>query len=354
MDDQKDQVSEAAQALSELGAAKGGRARAQKLSPDDRRAIARHAAIARWGTTAGVSSLPKMLNYGELPIGDMKLPCAVLDNETRLFTQRGMFLALGRHKNPSIGQASIDNRPAFLAAKNLEPFITDKLRRSWMPIQFHSKGGFGGNVAFGYRAELLPEVCNVYLDALEASVLRGRQKEIAKRCKILQRAFATVGIIALVDEATGYQADRAIDDLNRILQNYISEELRPWTQRFPNEFFKQIYRLRKWNYKEGSNKRYRVVGKLVNKLIYEPLPPGVLDALKHKNPPNEKGYRPFKHHQFLTPYIGDEHLNKQLLEVITLMRVSENQHEFERLFSKAFHKEHPQTGFVFEEELERA
>lgn len=338
MEEGRQEASEAAKALSDLGASIGGKARAEKLSADERRAIARHAAEVRWGVSSR-SSVPNVSHHGELPIGDVILPCAVLDDGTRLFTQRGMFVAMGRHKNPSKGPGTIDNRPGFVAAKNLEPFFSDKLRRSWMPVKFHSRGGVGGNIALGYKAELLPEVCNVYLDALEAGVLRGRQKEIAKKCKVLQRAFASVGIIALIDEATGYQADRAIDALNQILQAYISEELRPWTSKFPNEFFKQLYRLRRWDYREGSNKRYRVVGKLVNKLIYEPLPPGVLDKLKKKNPPNDKGYRTFKHHQFLTADIGDEHLNKQLLEVVTLMRVSENQPEFERLFAKAFPKQ---------------
>jgi len=38
----------AALALSKLGASKGGRARAKKLSPEKRRAIAKKAAKARW------------------------------------------------------------------------------------------------------------------------------------------------------------------------------------------------------------------------------------------------------------------------------------------------------------------
>lgn len=339
----KSGATEAGKALSELGASKGGKARAKALSKEDRQEIARRAALARWGTSAK-PVLPKITHYGELPIGNVTLPCAVLEDGTRLFTQRGMFVAMGRHKNPTKGQASIDDRPSFVAAQNLERFITDKLRRSWMPIKFHSQGGLGGNMAFGYRAEVLSEVCNVYLDALDAGVLRGKQRDIAKKCRVIQRAFSEVGIIALVDEVTGFQADRDIGELNKILQAYISEELRPWTKRFPNEFFKQLYRLRKWEYREGSNRFYRVVGKLINSLIYEQLPPGVLEQLKQRNPPNERGYRTHKHHQLLTADIGDEHLKNQLVEVITLMKVSEDQEEFKRLFSKAFgkHEKPPQ------------
>ena len=45
--DQRGRVTEAAQAISRLGAAKGGKERAARLTPDERRAIAKQAAIAR-------------------------------------------------------------------------------------------------------------------------------------------------------------------------------------------------------------------------------------------------------------------------------------------------------------------
>ena len=112
-----------------------------------------------------LSKVRRASHTGELKIFDITIPCAVLEDHTRLLTQRGVFVSLGRHKNPAKGQASIDDRPAFLAAKNLEPFIPDELREKWAPVPFQSRGGYGGNVAFGYRAEILPMVCNVFIDA---------------------------------------------------------------------------------------------------------------------------------------------------------------------------------------------
>lgn len=60
------------------------------------------------------------------------------------------------------------------------------------------------------------------------------------------KALANVGITALVDEATGYQKDRPKDELRLILEAYISKELLPWTERFPEEFYKEMFRLRQW------------------------------------------------------------------------------------------------------------
>src|SRR5438093_3455263 len=79
-----------------------------------------------------------------------------------------------------------------------------------------------------------------------------------------------------------------------------------------------------------------VVGKYTNDLVYARLAPGVLDELRRLNPPTEKGYRRYRHHQFLTPELGHPHLNNQIVEVITLMRVSDDRSTFEKLFQKAF------------------
>lgn len=334
-------VSEHAKALSKLGAAKGGHARKEALAPDQRREIAKRAAMARWDAA---SSLPKATHAGQLTIGDKIISCAVLETRKRVLTQETFLQSLGRARKPAGGTGStllVEGLPPFLAAQNLKPFISEDLLKSTTPIMFRTPNG---GRAFGYEAELLPKVCEVYLRARDEKVLLPQQKHVAKACEILTRGLAQVGIIALVDEATGYQQDRARDELNRILEAYISEELRPWTKRFPDEFFKQVYRLHGWEYREGHHKRPRYVGKLVNQWVYDKLPPGVLQELKRRNPPNESWYRRYRHHQFLTEETGEPNLDKQIIEVTTLMRVADDKATFARLFNKAF----PRTGQQFD------
>ena len=99
------------------------------------------------------------------------------------------------------------------------------------------------------------------------------------------RALAHVGIIALVDEATGYQDVRARNALNEILEQFIADELRRWTKLFPDEFYRQMFRLRGWEWKVQSIKqRPGVVGNYTNDLVYQRLAPGVLDELRRKDP----------------------------------------------------------------------
>lgn len=313
----------------------GGKARAAALTPQDRRDIARFAAEKRWANN--LATIPKETHAGILQIGDIEIPCSVLDNGIRVFSTRGVTRAVGGGKTGTGGgHDGAPRLPPFLGTSGVKSFISSELMaRLIAPVQYKPK--HGGRTAFGYEATLLPKICEVLIDAERASALKSNQMHLARRADVLLRGFAHVGIIALVDEATGYQAERARDELNKILEAYIAKELLPWTQRFPDEFFRQIYRLHRWEFKPGTIRGPRYVGKLINKLVYKPLPPGVLDQLKRLNPPlNEKGYRRYKHHQFLTPDIGNPHLEKQIIEVTTLMRVADDKHSFERLFQKAF------------------
>ena len=318
------------------GKAVGGLARAEALSPEERRAIAQKGAQARWNDTT-----PKASPAGKLEIGDVVIPVAVLQDGTRLITQRGMFVALGRHKNPTTGQATIDNRPGFLSASNLSPYISKELERSWTPIKFKlpkGSGGAGGNVAIGYDARILPHVCNVFLDAKEAGKLTGNQEHIAASCKILQRGFSVIGIIALIDEATGYQEVRDRDALQQILQLFLREELAAWVKRFPDEFYKEIYRLRNWVWQGMGKNRYSAVAGYTKDLIYERLAPGILEEMEQRNPRNEKGSRKSKHHQWLSDDLGIPKLAEHFAAVLALQRAHDDWDGFYAAMNRALPK----------------
>jgi hypothetical protein len=312
-------------------AAKGGKARAASLTPEVRREIARQAASSRWG-----QELPQAVRDGDLVIAGRLFACAVLQTGKRVLTQNTFLTAIGRSSRPKAGTGikTVDGLPSFLAAENLKDFITDELRQSTTPIAFMT---LEGRRAIGYDAMLLPMVCEVYLKARDENRLLKSQEHIARVCEVLTRGLARVGIIALVDEATGYQEQRTKDELSKILAAYIAPELRPYMPLFTPEFFKQIYRLHGWPYKiDGSTQTPRYVGKFINKYIYEPLPPGVLPELKRKNPVTERGYRRYKHVQFLTAETGVPALDKQVSNVTMLMRISDSKEDFEDNFNKAY------------------
>ena len=115
------------------------------------------------------------------------------------------------------------------------------------PIRFLTPSGIG----HGYPASILVDLCTAVLSARDAGALKTSQAHIALRADILIRGLATVGIIALVDEATGYQEVREQRALATILERFIAKELQPWTKTFPYEFYSEIFRLRRWTGPSG-------------------------------------------------------------------------------------------------------
>ncbi len=165
---------------------------------------------------------------------------------------------------------------------------------------------------------MLPQVCEVYLAAREAGVLYASQLHIAERAEKLVRGLAAVGIIALVDEATGYQQVREKRALAAFLDRYLTDEMRAWTRTFPHEFYKEIYRLRGWG--DVTNGKPAVIGRDTNEIIYERVAPAVLDELQERNPTLPGGRRRHRHHQWFSEEYGHPRLKEHLAAVIVLMR----------------------------------
>ena len=312
--------------------AKGGKARAKKLSASKRSAIAKKAAASRW------ADLPVAIcatSEGQpLRIADIELECYVLEDGTRLLSQAGFLSALGRHRKANVRRERV---PAILQGKAISPFICEDTLEKSTPIAFRTPHG---SRASGYRAELLPEVCEVYLKARDANALPPNQSHVAKQADILMRGLAHVGIIALVDEATGYQDVRARDVLALILEQFIAKELQAWVRTFPDDYYKEMFRLRGLQYPEDNVKRPQYFGTLTNEVVYARLAPGVLDELKKVTPRSDAGNLRHKFFQRLTTNIGYPKLREHLGSVVTIMKLSNSWREFKENLDRI----HPRYG----------
>lgn len=322
-------------------ASKGGRARAESLTPEERKSIAVQAAEARWG------KLPVAEYSGVLKIGNMEIACAVLGDGTRVLTQAELLVALGRHRKANVRNVEgEENVPPVLQGERLKPFIPRELLEKSQPVRFRT---LQGAQASGYRAEILPKICEVYLNADEAGVLGKQQKHIAAQANILIRGLATVGIVALVDEATGYQKAREERALSEILEKFISKELKKWVRRFPFEYYEEMFRLKGWDTSDltPNSPKPVEVGKITDDLIYKRLAPGVRQELKKLTPRNPKGYLVSKLHQHLTDEIGNPKLEKHISNVLTVMKLSDDWSTFMKNVNKVL----PQYGKNFELQL---
>jgi hypothetical protein len=306
----------------------GGEARKQALSADQRAEIAKKAADARWDVPKAEYGAPER----PLRIGDLEIPCYVLDDGRRVITQGGALSALSMSQGTAT-KGGGDRLTNFLGTKSLNTFVSSELTKMIIPIRFRPPSG---GVAYGYDAKILPEICDTVLAAREKNALHYQQLHIAKQCEILVRAFARVGIVALVDEATGYQSARNRDALQKILDKYLTDEWAKWTKTFPDEYYEQLFRLHGIKYPTGTGtKRPGYVGHWTNDIVYDRLAPGIKDELKKKNPRIDKGNRARAHHQYLTLDIGNPALKEHLSNIIFLMRTCKTWDEFKERLDEA-------------------
>ncbi len=328
--------SEEAKRLSELGSSKGGRARANVLTPDERSDIARTAVRARWEKAkqqkreaASESDTPYSMFNGTLQIGDMTVECHVLNDQRRVLTQREVVRVLSGGRESGNLTRYIERNP--LLAKDFDPGPI---------IGFRIPGlGFTAN---GFEATTLIEICSAYLEAREQGLLRASQLNLARQSEIIIRAAAKVGIIALIDEATGFQKYRKKRDLQLKLQAFIADDLQEWAKLFPDEFWFELARLEGIRYSPRS--RPLRWGRYIMMFVYDAVDKDVGKELRKKNP-NPHFLQ--NHHQWLKSF-GRDKVHDQIQRVVTIMKLCEDMDDFRVKFRKVFKKADVQAQLSFD------
>lgn len=255
-----------------------------------------------------------------LTLGGSKIECYVLENNMRVLSGRGMQEAL------DMGQSHGSKFKEFINKDAIKPLVDADLAMVLeSPVKF-TRPGRGGLPALGYEASALPRLCDRILEARRQNKLTTTYElRVAQQAEILLGGLAEIGIIALVDEVTGFQKRK--DDYQKILELYIAKELRPWVMTFDENYYKQLYRLLGWDwdaFKTNKKNHPQYVGKLTNRLVYEKLAPGVLEELDRINPRGAKGRRKHKHHQHLSESHGYRELLKHIASVSILMEQFED------------------------------
>lgn len=271
----------------------------------------------------------KSTHEGTLRLGDIEIECHVLEDKSRILSSRGMLNAL----NLKSGQRN--------QSRVLTPFL-EKIRfislsdkelanRISTPIKFVRKGK-GGKPAYGYPAELLPEICNAVLKLQNKYLLPIEYLKAADRSRVFLNTFAKIGIIALIDEATGFQYNRKHDALRILLEQYIEEELQKWIKRFPDEFFNALDKLYK-NDKTNSHSRPSYYGHFINTYIYKPLENGYVKSELNKMNILPDGKRKARFHQWLTEF-GVHQLTLQIGRVMGIIEISPNIIKFKETIAR--------------------
>ena len=301
------------------GRALGGKARMASLTPDERKENARNAVQAK----AAMKKLPKVTHSGQLATSLINLPCFVLDDGRRVIYGRGLTAAIGM-KGRGAGVSRVAEH------KLIKAYGDDALIAAIdNPIKFVGKSPKGENKPTdGYEAHVLQEVCEAILTARDNNLLVTEQDQrYSLQADTLTRAFARLGIVALIDEATGYQKDRDKHALAKILEAFVVKELQPWLKTFPDEYYSELFRLHHIPYPPVGNPQWRpgFIGHITNSVVYDRIAPGLLPELKRLA---NKEERKARFHQHLSQDEGHPKLQSHMGSIVTLLKLSTTPDEF--------------------------
>src|ERR1017187_84372 len=318
----------------------GGLARAEKLPAKERKAIAKNAAKARWEAARerarqieDPSRTPEALCEGAMEIGSVQIECYVLDNLKRVIHKRGMAKALGMKS---------EGGNVFMRAmgrKGLGSVIGEELRSKLdNPLIFKT---LTADLGHGYDATILIDICDAIIEAAKTDKLGPNQEDLAKQAEIIIPASAKLGIVALVDDATGFIADKRREQYKELFREFIREEIKLYDEpQFPDQLFDVIYKIYGLPRKSDTQNHPQFFGKFIRKYIYEPLANSngaILEMLDEKNPVvYVNGGRRYKMYNFLSDVVGMPKLKAHFWQVIGIGNSVKNKAQFERSFYTAF------------------
>jgi hypothetical protein len=323
-------TSEAAKKLSRLGAAKGGEARANKLSPERRSEIARAAIQARW-EKAGRIPLPRATHKGNFKEEfGFDVDCYVLndDAKTAVISQRGMGQALG------FSTQGGGRLPRFISGKSIAPYLgLELLGKLKEPLIFQGPPSVSGSpTVYGFDVTLLIDVCKAIVAAESDGKVLANQKKIARQAHIILNASAKAGIKGLVYALAGYDATK--EEVIAAFKFYVREEARDYEREFPEQLYEEWYRLyqmprpeknRPWKFKHLTvDQVYRPLAKSSGKIL----------RLTQEKRENSNAHHK-KLHQFLSE-IGVKALRTQLGQLLGIARISKSKQEYESHFKTLF------------------
>lgn len=285
--------------------------------------------------------MPRAIHAGILTVSDIALPCVVLDDGRRVFAVQGIHKAFHMTTGAaSLRRVSLANDfplPSALSKPNAQIIYPEAARDAMASVFYIARNHRQGH---GIEADGLAALCDVWLMARDHQEnygygLNAFERPYVEVAQRLEDAFGQVGVFAQIDEATGYGVFAARRDLESLLERTLDEDLLEWTKSFPDTFFRELFRLRKWDYSPLRVSRPEAVGGVVQDIVYDTLDPAIVDDLRRK-PPKVRSKRASLHLATPIDDIGHPRLRERVEAVTALMRASTNWPRFQRLLHRAF------------------
>lgn len=308
------------------GRAIGAKARSEKLTPERRSEIARHAANVKHSK----NKIPVAIRKGNFKEDfGFDVDCYVIDNDekTALISGRGMAAAL------ALGNAAGSRFSRFINYQYIQNHISDELREKLNnPIVFNRNinSSASEQIAYGYDVTILIDLCNVILAAKNAG--EKFSEKVAQQAQIIISASAKLGIQELVYKLAGFDSTK--EQIISAFKRFVNEEAKKYEKIFPSELYIQwarIYELEIPN--RGFPWEFK---RLTIQHIYYPLAQSkghLLELLRQSKEKN--GKRHTKLHQFLNE-VGTYALIGQLHRVLEIAEDSKTKVEYEERIERRF------------------
>ena len=255
-------------------------------------------------------NLPKAITTGAVPFGNVEMDCYNLDDGRRVFSQRGIVRGLTAGNASNSGGRKSGTLEAYLA--RIPGESAANLAGASHEIAFVLPSG---THAIGREVGWLVKLCRAYDDASRAGALHPRQLHLADQARVILGACAEVGIVALVDEATGFQYVREAGILADIFKRALRDEPTKWQRTWRDDVVDALcrtFRIQRKG-KEFPAPLMGVVGKLYRTLFGA----DVHEEMKRRNPRGEA-------RDIHTQWMSDETLSalREHLEVIRAFAVT--------------------------------
>lgn len=267
-------------------------------------------------------SIPVAQWPGVLEVGNVELPVYVLEDGRRVISRTGATDVI-------TGRKGGGNLESYLGVGALKDYIPEDWHDHMIEFSIPQ---VQNKTVRGMAAETFLDICRAYVQALDdGALLTDRQRDIAAKASMFLASCAKVGLVALIDEATGYQYERAEDALQFKLRLFLEEEMRKWESTFPDELWREFGRLTNWS--GPITQRPKYWGKLVMELIYEYLDPDVAEWLRKNNPNPQKRQN---HHQWLSSQYGLRKLMEHIWMVIGLAKACQSMPELKSRMAEMY------------------
>lgn len=135
--------------------------------------------------------------------------------------------------------------------------------------------------AHGYCSSVLADICDAYVSAALEGKLRANQKHLARNAHAISSALAKVGLDALIDEATGYQAEVRAGERQHAIDRYLRDHAARYERLLCDSLIRELSRLH--GYTHGRAQPPRFIMAFVGQVYADILGPDLHKELKERS-----------------------------------------------------------------------